>query len=149
MIFQSILFIGYRKYKTLFLLLLLVLLVRHILLQFSNLYIGYLLNIVKLCCITHRALSLVEPHYLNSLLLHRLNSNSLRSSFFKPLTGPICYRFSTKYQMVFGFLLMLHHCFGINDLILLILYLRTYLLEKPSQHIFLIKHFPHILSSLY
>ena len=25
----------------------------------------------KLCCITHRALSLGEPHYLNSLLFHR------------------------------------------------------------------------------
>ena len=48
----------------------------------------------KLCCITHCALSLGEPYYLNSLLyiilfklIHRLNSHSLRSSF-NPLTLP-------------------------------------------------------------
>ena len=43
----------------------------------------------KLCCITHRALSLKEPYYLNSLLINRLNSHSLRSSSFNPLTLPI------------------------------------------------------------
>ena len=42
----------------------------------------------KLCCITHRALSLKEPYYLNSLLINRLNSHSLRSSSFNPLTLP-------------------------------------------------------------
>ena len=42
----------------------------------------------KLCCITHRALSLEEPHYLNSLLINRLNSHSLRSFSFNPLTLP-------------------------------------------------------------
>ena len=42
----------------------------------------------KLCCITHCALSLGEPHYLNLLLIHRLNSHSLRSSSFNPLTLP-------------------------------------------------------------
>ena len=42
----------------------------------------------KLCCITHRALSLGEPHNLNSLLIHRLNSHSFRSSSFNPLTLP-------------------------------------------------------------
>ena len=42
--------------------------------------------VFKLCCITHRALSLKEPHYLNSLLINRLNSHSLRSSSFNPLT---------------------------------------------------------------
>ena len=42
----------------------------------------------KLCCITHLALSLKEPHYLNSLLINRLNSHSLRSSSFNPLTLP-------------------------------------------------------------
>ena len=42
----------------------------------------------KLYCITHRALSLKEPHYLNSLLINRLNSHSLRSSSFNPLTLP-------------------------------------------------------------
>ena len=40
----------------------------------------------KLCCITHCALSLKEPYYLNSLLINRLNSHSLRSSSFNPLT---------------------------------------------------------------
>ena len=42
----------------------------------------------KLYCITHRALSLEEPHYLNSLLINRLNSHSLRSSSFNPHTLP-------------------------------------------------------------
>ena len=42
----------------------------------------------KLCCITHRALSLKEPYYLNSLLINRLNSHSLRFSSFNPLTLP-------------------------------------------------------------
>ena len=42
----------------------------------------------KLCCITHRALSLEEPHYLNSLLIHRSNSHSLHFSSFNPLTLP-------------------------------------------------------------
>ena len=42
----------------------------------------------KLCCITHRALSLKEPYYLNSLLIHRLNSHSLHSSSFNTLTLP-------------------------------------------------------------
>ena len=42
----------------------------------------------NLCCITHHALSLGEPHYLNSLLIHRLNSHSLCSSSFNPLTLP-------------------------------------------------------------
>ena len=47
----------------------------------------------KLCCITHRALTLGEPHYLNSLLIHRLSSHSLRSSSFNILTLPF---FNTK-----------------------------------------------------
>ena len=42
----------------------------------------------KLCCITHRALSLEEPHYFNLLLIHRLNSHYLRSSSFNPLKLP-------------------------------------------------------------
>ena len=61
----------------------------------------------KLCCITHRALSLGEPHYLNSLHIHRLNSHSLRSSSFNPHI--IHYHFSIKNQMVFAHSLMLHH----------------------------------------
>ena len=42
----------------------------------------------KLCCITHRALSLEKPHYLNLLLIHKLNLHSLRSSSFNTLTLP-------------------------------------------------------------
>ena len=56
-------------------------------------YIGYLLNTiltVKMCCITYHALSLREPHYLNSLLIPRLglNPHFLRSSSFNPLMLP-------------------------------------------------------------
>ena len=43
---------------------------------------------LKLCCITHSALSLGEPNYVNSLLIHRLNSHSLHSSSLNPLTLP-------------------------------------------------------------
>ena len=39
----------------------------------------------KICCITHRALALHEPHYLSSLVSLRLNYHSLRSSYFSPL----------------------------------------------------------------
>ena len=46
MVFQSILFIACKKYKTLLLELLYVSLVHHILLPFSNFYISYLLNTV-------------------------------------------------------------------------------------------------------
>ena len=42
----------------------------------------------KICCITHRALSLHEPHYFSSLFSLRSNSLSLRSSFFSPLLLP-------------------------------------------------------------
>ena len=41
--------------------------------------VKYCINF-KLFCITHRALSLGKPHYLNSLLISRLNLLSLRSS---------------------------------------------------------------------
>ena len=44
------------------------------------LLVKYRINF-KLCCTTHRVLSLREPHYLNSLLIPRLNPHSLRSSF--------------------------------------------------------------------
>ena len=37
---------------------------------------------------THRALSLGEPHYLNSLLIPRLNTHSLHSSSLNPLVLP-------------------------------------------------------------
>ena len=52
----------------------------------------------KPCCIAHCALSLREPHYLNSLLIHRLNSHSLRSSFFNPLTLPFFNKKSNSFR---------------------------------------------------
>ena len=42
----------------------------------------------KICCITHSALSLQEPHYLSSLFNLRSYSHSLRSSSFSPLLLP-------------------------------------------------------------
>ena len=63
--------------------------VHHTSLRFLNLCIGYLLTIYrlnfKICCITHRALSLYEPHYLSSLFSPRSNSHSPHSSSFSPL----------------------------------------------------------------
>ena len=99
----------------------------------------------KLCCITHRALSLGEPHYVNSLLIHRLNSHSFRSSSLNPRMLPFFHKISIR----FALLLMLHHFFGTIYLTLFALHLHTYLFEKASKHISLIKHFPHRLSSLY
>ena len=52
------------------------------------LLVKYRINF-KLRCITQRALSLGESHYLNSLLIHRLNSHSLRSSSLNLLMLPI------------------------------------------------------------
>ena len=43
----------------------------------------------KLCSITHRALSLGKSHYLNSLLIPRLNPHSLRSFSLKPPKLPL------------------------------------------------------------
>ena len=42
----------------------------------------------ELCCKTHHALTLGEPHYLNLLLLPRLNLIPLRSFSFNPLLLP-------------------------------------------------------------
>ena len=97
----------------------------------------------KLCCITHRALSLKEPHYLNSLLINRLNSHSLRSSSLNPLTLPF---FNKKSN---GFRSFAHAAPFLWNHLLFALHLHTYLFEKASKHISLIKHFPHRLSSLY
>ena len=47
------------------------------------LLVKYRINF-KLCCITHYALSIGEPHYVNSLLIPRLNPHSLHSSSFNP-----------------------------------------------------------------
>ena len=49
--------------------------------------VNYRLNL-KICFITHRALSLDEPHYLSSLFSRRSSSHSLRSSSFSPLLLP-------------------------------------------------------------
>ena len=46
--------------------------------------VSYRINF-KICCLTHRAISLGEPYYLRSLLSNRLNSHSVRSSSFNSL----------------------------------------------------------------
>ena len=99
----------------------------------------------KPCCITHRALSLEEPHYLNSMLINRLNSHSLRSSSFNTLTLLF---FNKKSN---GFRSFVHAApFLWNHLPNIVrLHLHNYLFEKASKHISLIKHFSHGLSSLY
>ena len=136
MVFQSIFFISCKKYKALLLLLLHIPLACHLLLPFSNLYIGYLLKYrfnFKLCCITHHAISLGELHYLNSLLIPGLNPHSLCSSSFNPLMLPFFNKMSNGFRTL---LLMLHHSFGTIYQTLLVLHQRTYLLEKTSKHIF-------------
>ena len=149
MVCQSTQLIACKKYKILLLVSLLIPHVHHISLQFLNLYIGFLtvqyrINF-KLCCITHRALSLGEPHYLNSLLIYRLNSHSLHSSSFNPLTLP----FFNKNQMVFAHSLTLHYFFGTIYLTLFALHLHIYLFKTASKQISLLKLFPHRLFSLY
>ena len=57
----------------------------------------YLINL-KLSCITHRALSLGKPHYLNSLLTPKLNPHSLRSSSFNPLMLPFFNKMSNNFR---------------------------------------------------
>ena len=62
----------------------------HIAMVLKSLYwlpVNYYINF-KICCITHRALSLHELHYLSSLFSLRSNSHSLRSSSFSPLLLP-------------------------------------------------------------
>ena len=49
--------------------------------------VNYCINF-KICCITHHALSLHEPHYLSSMFSLRPNSHSLHSSSFRPLLLP-------------------------------------------------------------
>ena len=66
MVFQSILFIAYKKYKILLLILLHVPLFRHISLQFSNLNIGYLLNTVLI--LSYVALLIMHFHYGNFII---------------------------------------------------------------------------------
>ena len=52
----------------------------------------------KLCCITHHALSLGEPHYLNSLLILRLNPHYLRSFSFNPHMLPFFNKMSNGFR---------------------------------------------------
>ena len=49
--------------------------------------VNYCINF-KICCITHRALSVHEPHYLSSLFSRQSNSHSLCSSSYNPLLLP-------------------------------------------------------------
>ena len=49
--------------------------------------VNYCINF-KICCITHRAVSLHESHYLSSKFSLRLNSHFLLSSSFSPLLLP-------------------------------------------------------------
>ena len=99
----------------------------------------------KLCCITHRALSLGEPHYSNSLLIHILNSHYLRSSSFNPLTLPFFNKKSNSFRS------FAHAApFRWNHLPNNIRSAPTYLsFRKASKRISLIKLFPHRLPSLY
>ena len=80
----------------------------------------------QLCCITHHALFLSEPHYLNTLLIHKLNSHSRHSFSF----NPHMLHFLTKCQMIFA---PLHHFFETIYLTLFLMLLRNYLLEKPQN----------------
>ena len=148
MVCQSTQLIAYKKYKTQLLVLLFVpLVLSHITPVLKSLHwlpIQYRINF-KLCCITHRALSLEEPHYLNLLLINRLNSHFLCSSSFNPLTLPF---FNKKSN---GFRSFAHAApFLLNHLPNTVRSaLHTYLFEKASKPISLTKHFPHRLSFQY
>ena len=52
----------------------------------------------KLCCISHCAFSVGESHYVNSLLIHRLNSSSLRCSSCNPLMLPFVSKMSNGFR---------------------------------------------------
>ena len=71
--------------------------ITHILKSLHWLPVKYRINF-NLCCITHRALSLGEPHYLNSLLIPRLYPHSLRSSSFNPLMLPFFNKMSNGFH---------------------------------------------------
>ena len=149
MVFQSILFIACKKYKTLLLVLLHVSLIHHILFSSSNLYIDYhavkyRINF-KLCCITHRALLLGEPYYLNSLLIPRLNPHSLRSSSLNPLMLPFFNKMSNSFRsFAYGVPFLWSHLPSI------VRSAPTYLsFRKNLKKTFLIKLFSRRLPSLY
>ena len=106
----------------------------------------------KICCITHCALYLGESFYLNTLLTHRSNIHSLRTTSFSPLLLIILLLLllfiSIKNLMAFVPFLMLHHFSGIIYLIPFALHPLTYHLEEISKLIYLTKPFLVRLSSL-
>ena len=85
----------------------------------------------KLCCLSLRALSLREPNFLT----YSLFQDKIYIIFALLTLIIIGFRFSVKFKMVFAFLLILHHFFATIYLSLFVLYLPTYLLDKP-QNIF-------------
>ena len=99
----------------------------------------------KICCITHRALSLGKPFYLNTLLTHRSNTHSLRTTSFRPLLLPYFNKISIAAFVSF---LMLRRFFGIIYLILFALHPLTCHLEEISKLIYSTKPFLLRLSSL-
>ena len=84
-----------------------------------------------------------EPHYLNSLLIHRIYSHFIRSSTFYPLIIPFFNKMSNGFHF-FAYAAP----FLWNHLPDTVRSVSTYLsLEKTLKHISLIKHFCHRLSS--
>ena len=78
----------------------------------------------KICCITHRALFLHEPHYLSSLF--SLRSHSLHSSSFSPLL----LSYFNKNSYGFCSFYLLHFISGITYLIIFALHQPICRLEK-------------------
>ena len=99
----------------------------------------------KMCCLTHRAISLGKPYYLCSLLSNRMNVYSLRSSSFNPLVVPV----SEKFIMAFALSRMLLFFFRIIFLMPFVLLPRTCLLEKNLKTCLINQAFQKLDSSLY
>ena len=78
-----------------------------------NFYINF-----KICCITHRELSLHEPHYFSSLF----NFNLILIPFVLPLLVHYYYLISIKNHMVFVHFHTLHLISGITYLIIFVLH---------------------------
>ena len=119
----------------------------HITPTFKSLHwlpICYRINFKK-CCVTHRALFLGEPFYLSTLLSHRLNTHSLRSTSFSPFLLPY---FNILIKNLMACVLFLIHFSRIIYLILFALHPLTCHLEEISKLIYLIKLFLLRLSSL-
>ena len=98
----------------------------------------------KLCCITHCAFRFREPHYLNSLLISRLNSHSLLSSV-NPFMLPFFNKMSNGFRS-FAYAAP----FLWSHLSNTVRYAPTYLqFRKNLKTYLLIMHFTHRLSSMY